>query len=327
MKIVVLHSAEASEPEPDPVAEQIPSALQASGHEVHCLAVHDRVESVIETLDRLQPDLVFNITEGFGGRSAMESNVAALLSLLGVRYTGTGPAGLLLAGNKGVAKKILSFHGLKTPEFATLSRGAVDWAGEIDFPVIVKPPLEDGSWGLHSNSVVRDLKELLVRLDEIHSEYGHPVLIEQFIEGREFYTGVLGNTQAEALPIVELDFSGFPEGMARIASWEAKWGDAGDASGPEFEGTKAVIAKDLGEELENRIREVCVDAFKALQLRDYGRVDLRMTEGGEIYILEVNPNCYLEQASEFAMAAAHAGLDYSALINRIIELAAARYAM
>jgi D-alanine-D-alanine ligase len=175
--------------------------------------------------------------------------------------------------------------------------------------------------------VARDLKELLTRLDEVHSEYGHPVLIEQFIEGREFYAGILGNNQAEALPIVELDFSGFPEGMARIASWEAKWGDAGDASGAEFEGTRAVIATGLGEELENRIREVCVDAFNALQLHDYGRVDMRITDQGEIYILEVNPNCYLEKASEFAMAAADAGLDYQALINRIVELAAARYAL
>jgi D-alanine-D-alanine ligase len=327
MKIVLLHTAEAAEPEPDPVIGQISGALHSAGHAVETLAVDDKVEPVLEAFRRIQPDLVFNIAESFGGRSALESNVAALLTLLGVRYTGSGPAGLLLAGDKGVAKKVLSFHGLKTPEFATLYRGTVDWAGNIDFPVIVKPPLEDGSLGLHSKSVVRDLKELLVRLDEVHSQYGHPVLIEQFIEGREFYVGVLGNSQADALPIVELDFSGFPDGVPRIASWEAKWGEEGNASGAEFAGTKSVIATDLGEELETRIRQVCVDAFHALQLRDYGRVDLRMTPNGDLYILEVNPNCYLEQGSEFAMAAAHGGLAYPALIGRIVELAAGRYAV
>jgi D-alanine-D-alanine ligase len=321
MKIALLYAEDLEE---DPVVGQLSEAIAAGGHEVQGVVARDRLEPLIEVLNQSAPDLVFNLAESFGGISSLDSNVAALLTLLGLRYTGSSPAGLLLAGDKALAKKVLSFHGLKTPEFATLHRGAVEWAGALQFPVIVKPPLEDASIGLHSRSVVYELKDLLVRLDEIHSEYKQPALIEQFIEGREFYVGVLGNAHPEALPIIELDFSGFPEGVPRIASWEAKWGDESGA-GAEFSGTRSVLARDVDEQLANEVRRVAVEAFQALRLRDYARIDMRVSASGEPFILEVNPNCYLERESEFARSAAEHGLDYNALTNRIIELAMGRY--
>ncbi|HEX5971089.1 MAG TPA: ATP-grasp domain-containing protein, partial [Gemmatimonadaceae bacterium] len=295
-------------------------------HRVRRVVVDTDIVPVIEALRSDPPELVINITESFGGKSAMESNVAALLNLLGLRYTGSSPAGLIMAGDKTLTKKVLSFHGIRTPEFATVYRGALDWAGDIAFPLIVKPPQEDASLGITSASVVHDLRDLFQRIDELQTEYQQPVLVEQFVEGREFYVGVLGNASARALPIIELDFTGFPADEPKIASWAAKWGDEGDARGAAYEGTRSVFPADVPAELERRIKDVAIEAFQALRLRDYGRIDLRVTAAEEIFVIEVNPNCYLERQGEFARAAEAAGLPHDELVGRIVELAQARYA-
>jgi D-alanine-D-alanine ligase len=325
VRVVVLHTADALEDPRDPVLDQMCSTLDSLGHHATLLAVGDRVQPIVAELEAVQPELVFNLAESFGGKSALESNVAALLNLLGLRYTGSSPAGLMLAGDKGLTKKVLSFHTIQTPEFATVYRGSLDWAGDLHFPVIVKPPQEDASLGITSASVVHDLRELFGRIDALQSEYQQPVLVEQYIEGREFYVGVLGNMHAEALPVIELDFSNFPEGVPRIASWEAKWGDDGRGSGEQFAGTRSIFPEQLDPELGSRMQRIAVEAFDALRLRDYARIDLRVSGDGEIYVIEVNPNCYLERESEFARAARQSGLEYAQLIARVMELALARY--
>jgi D-alanine-D-alanine ligase len=326
VKVVVLHTAEALEPPADAVLEQIPAALTAAGHTASLLAVGSDVEPVITGLRAEAPDLVFNLAESFGGKSALESNVAALLNLLGLRYTGSSPAGLLLAGDKTLTKKILRLHDIRTPEFATIYRGALDWAGDLAFPLIVKPPQEDASIGITSSSLVQDLKELFGKIDELQSEFQAPVLVEEFVDGREFYVGVLGNVSPEPLPAIELDFSALPAGRPRIASWDAKWGTDGQGAGEEFAGTKSVFPEGMAEDLVKRMQAIAVECFQALRLRDYARIDLRVTPSGDVYVIEVNPNCYLERESEFARAAERAGHSYDALISRIVDLAAARYA-
>jgi len=325
MKIALLHTKDALEPPIDPVIGQLESALIAGGHEFRKLVVDNTVQPLVTSLNNDRPDLVFNIAESFAGRSALESNVAALLNLLSLRYTGSSPAGLILAGDKTLTKKILTFHGILTAKFATVFRGAVDWAGEIEFPLIVKPPQEDASLGISQKSIVNDVRELLETMSSLQEEFQGPVLAEEFIDGREFYVGVLGNSDVKALPIMEMDFTGYPEGRPKIASWEAKWGDHGDEKGAEFEGTKSIFPTNVSEELAGRMQKVAVDAFQALRLRDYARVDLRVNAKEEIYVIEVNPNCYLEQTAEFASAAAKEGIDYNTLVNRIVELANARY--
>lgn len=326
MKVVLLHTAEALEPPPDPVLDQIRGVLTTSGHTVSLVAVASDVEPVVRDLRAAAPDLVFNLAESFGGKSALESNVAALLNLLGLHYTGSSPAGLLLAGDKSLTKKILRLHAIRTPEFSTLYRGALDWAGDLSFPLIVKPPQEDASIGITSSSVVQDLKELFGKIDELQAEFQGPVLVEEFVDGREFYVGVLGNATPEPLPVIELDFSAMPAGRPRIASWEAKWGSDGQGAGEEFAGTKSVFPEGIGEDLVKRMQSVAVECFQALRLRDYARIDLRVTANGDVYVIEVNPNCYLERESEFARAAERSGLSYDALIARILDLASARYA-
>jgi D-alanine-D-alanine ligase len=206
----------------------------------------------------------------------------------------------------------------------------LDHAGDLSFPLIVKPPQEDASLGITSKSVVRDVKELLGTMDALQREFQSPVMVEEFVDGREFYVGVLGNASPTALPVIELDFSAFPADRPKIASWEAKWGEGGtgaaNETGEEFAGTKSVFPTDLSPELAARMQEVAVQAFQALRLRDYGRVDLRVTPDERIYVIEVNPNCYLEQTGEFARAAERAGIAHEALLARIMELALARYA-
>jgi len=307
------------------VLDDIETALKAGDHTCTRVVVDDKVEPLVKALTDAGPDIVFNLAESFGGRSALESNVAALLNLLGLRYTGSSPAGLILAGDKTLTKKVLTFHGILTARFATVFRGAVDWAGDIGFPLILKPPQEDASLGITQKSIVNDVQELLQTISSLQTEYQGPVLAEEFIDGREFYVGVLGNSDAKALPVMELDFSGYPEGIPKIASWEAKWGDEGDEKGAEFEGTKSIFPTDLSDELTERMQKVALDAFNALRLRDYARVDLRVNAKEEIYVIEVNPNCYLEKKAEFASAAGKSGIEYPALIERILELANARY--
>jgi len=326
MKIVLLHTKDAVDGEEDPVLGQIEGALHTGAHETRRVMVDSVVEPLVSALTSERPDLVINLAESFAGKSALESNIAALLNLLDLRYTGSSPAGLLVAGDKTLSKKVLLFHGIKTPQFVTVYRGMVDWAGDVSFPLIVKPPQEDASLGITQRSIVHDVKELLERIADLQSEYQQPALAEQYVEGREFYVGVLGNANARALPVIELDFSRFPSDRPRIASWAAKWGDEGDAKGAEFEGTESIFPDNLPDEWRERMQKAAVEAFHALRLRDYARVDMRVTAAGEVYVIEVNPNCYLEAKSEFARAAERDGLSYDALIAQIVELASARYA-
>ena len=329
MNVVVLHGADAAEAPEDPVLAQIESALTSLGHVAARVSVAADVEQLVLALKATPPDLVFNLAESFDGRSALESNVAALLNLIGLRYTGSSPAALLMAGDKSLTKKVLSFHKILTPQFATVYRGALDHVGDLAFPLIVKPPQEDASLGITSKSVVRDVRELLGTMDALQREFQAPVLVEEFIDGREFYVGIIGNVTPVALPVMELDFSAFPPDRPKVASWEAKWGEggSGDASesGAEFAGTRSVFPTDVAPELLARMQAVAIESFNALRLRDYGRVDLRVTAAGEIYVIEVNPNCYLEQSGEFSRAAAESGLAHDALIARIVELAQGRY--
>jgi D-alanine-D-alanine ligase len=329
MKVVLLHGVDAAGPREDPVLGQIEETLRALAHEPVRVSVAAEVEPVIAALRAADPAIVFNLAESFDGKSALESNVAALLNLIGLRYTGSSPAGLLMAGDKSLTKMVLGFQKIRTPEFATIFRGALGHAGELKFPLIVKPPQEDASLGITSKSVVRDVRELLGTMDALQRQFQSPVLVEEFVDGREFYVGVLGNVNPQGLPVIELDFSAFPADRPKVASYEAKWGEGGTGgtaeTGAEFAGTKSVFPTDLPPELAARMQVAAVNAFNALRLRDYARVDLRVTSAEEIYVIEVNPNCYLERGGEFARAAAEAGIAHDALVARILELAQGRY--
>ena len=323
MKITVLtylDSEDENSKEYDPVVPQVARTLRRLGHRVSILGVHGDVKRLIAGLSRRKPDLVFNLMEMFGENVFGDIPVTGLLELLGVRYTGSGPGELYLSQDKGLTKKLLAFEDILYPRYAVFSRqAAFETGGNLRMPLFVKPLRSDASLGIGGKSLVHDAVALMERVAAIHKELEDSALAEEYIDGREFYVGVLGNAQPKALPPVEVDFTGFPEGVPKVMDSKAKW----DEGSKEYKGTKSIIAI-LPDELRARLQKVAVDAYRALRVRDYGRVDLRLTETGEIYVLEVNASCYLEKASEFAMAALASGLDYPRLIERIVNLASER---
>jgi D-alanine-D-alanine ligase len=324
LKITVLtylDSEDENSKEYDEVVPQVARTLRRLGHRVSILGVHGDVNRLIAGLKRRRPDLVFNLMEMFGDNVFGDIPVTGLLDLLGLRYTGSGPGELYLSQDKGLTKKLLAFEEILYPRFAVFSRDtAFETGGNLRMPLFVKPLRSDASLGIGGKSLVHDAVALMERVTAIRKELNDSALAEEFIDGREFYVGVLGNIQAKALPPVEIDFTGFPDGVPKVMDSKAKW----DERSKEYKGTKSVLAQ-LPDELRARLQKVAVDAYRALRVRDYGRVDIRLTDTGEIYVLEVNASCYLEKASEFAMSAAAAGLDYPRLIEQIVNLALERY--
>ena len=324
MKITVLtylDSENENSKDYDPVVPQVARTLRRLGHRVSVLGVHGDVKRLIAGLSRRKPDLVFNLMEMFGDNVFGDIPVTGLLELLGVRYTGSGPGELYLSQDKGLTKKLLAFEDILYPRYAIFSRqAAFETGGNLRMPLFVKPLRSDASLGIGGKSLVHDAAALMERVAAIHKELEDSALAEEYIDGREFYVGVLGNGQLKALPPIEVDFTGFPEGVPKVMDSKAKW----DERSKEYKGTKSVIAT-LPDELRARLQKVAVDAYRALRVKDYGRVDLRLTDTGEIYVLEVNASCYLEKSSEFAMAALASGLDYPRLIERVVNLASERF--
>jgi D-alanine-D-alanine ligase len=322
MKITVLtHLEKEGSEKIDPVVRQVADALTLGGHEARVLGVHGDVEKLVRGLREPAPDLVFNLMETFGKSQLGAVGVVGMLDLIGVPYVGGGPGEFYLQEDKGLTKKLLAFDGIKYPDFAVFGRSAdLETGGNMRMPLIVKPLRMDASIGIDAKALVTNSTEMMERVALIHKKIKDAALVEEYIDGREFYVGVIGNQSPTAFPPIEIDFSGLPEGAPRILDHRAKW----VRSSVEYKGTKAVLA-DVPEELLARLLRVSLDAYRALRVRDYGRIDMRLTAAGEIYVIEVNASCYLEKSGEFAMAAAAAGLDYTALVNRIVELALERY--
>src|SRR6202041_3736707 len=262
--------------------EEIFEALEKLGHEPSYHVLDGRSQSLF-ALAKCGADLIFNLTESYAGDDTKEMHVTAFLDMLEIPYTGAGPHANMLAQDKSIAKKMFAFYGIQSPYFATAYRGTIDHAHDIAFPVMVKPPSEDGSIGIDAAAVVTSVKELMERVDYIQTEFDSPALIEEYIEGREIYASILGSYEnAQALPLVEIDLSKLPKGMPRIASQEVKFEKDTDA----YKLTKSVIAEDLDEETVTRLSDIAVKAYRAVKLRDYGRIDMRVSSEGEVYVIE-----------------------------------------
>jgi D-alanine-D-alanine ligase len=301
------------------VEEEVSEALTKLGHESVLYELDGTPKSLL-ALARLDCDLIFNLTESFADDDTADFKIAAFLDLFGKKYTGSGTHGLMLAQDKAIAKKIFAFHGIHTPVFAKSFSGRLDFSHDLHFPVIVKPAREDGSIGIEFSAVVSSIRELMERIDWLHAHFDSPVLIEEYIDGREMYVGVLGNDKPEPLPVVELDLSKLPDGTPRIAAAEVKWGKGTRA----YRDTKSMVATDLPEETVHALQQTAIAAYQALELRDYGRVDMRLQANGRVNVIEVNPNPWLSSRAELAMAARKSGRSYPQLVEEIVELAMAR---
>jgi D-alanine-D-alanine ligase len=322
MDITILAYLEPGDEKPDIVVEQVAAGLEASGHKTSVLTLRHDVTEIVDGLKKRKPNLVFNLVESFGDDIlGGQMGVAGLLDLLELPYTGGGPGEIFLQEDKALSKKLLAFEAIPYPDFATFAPNAdFETGGNLRMPLFVKPLRMDASIGIDERSLVRNTQQLMERVLYIHKTFGDAALAEEYVEGREFYVGVMGNQELTAFPPLEMDFSGLSTGAVRIMDNEAKF----DTTSERFHGTQIVLP-DLEPELKARLQKVSLEAYRALRVRDYGRIDLRLKETGEVFVIEVNASCYLEQSSEFASAAAAYGIAYPELLNRIAELAIERF--
>jgi D-alanine-D-alanine ligase len=322
MDITVLAYLEPDEKEPDVVVQQVAAGLAEGGHKTSILTIRHDVNELIQGLKARKPQLVFNLVESFGDDIlGGVIGVTGLLDLLQIPYTGGGPGEIFLQEDKALTKKLLAFEGIRYPDFATFAVDAnFETGGNLRMPLFVKPLRMDASIGIDEKSLVRNTQQMMERVLYIQRTFGDAALAEEYIEGREFYVGVMGNEELTAFPPIEMDFSGLKEGSLKVMDNEAKFDEKSDR----YHGTQAVIAT-IDAELKAKLQKASIDAYRALRVCDYGRVDLRLTEAGEVYVIEVNANCYLEQHSEFATAAAALGIAYPQVVTGIAELAIERW--
>jgi D-alanine-D-alanine ligase len=330
LKIQVLVDA-ATIPDEDPefrdaageatTERHVVNALRRLGHDVSIVRAGSSVPDLVASLQADRGDLVFNLTEVFRDSRRLDKNIAALLEMLGMPFTGTGAAGLMLCRDKGLCKQLLGLHRIRVPGFVRLAPGRrTPIPRTLRFPVVVKPVFTDGSEGISNASLVTDAASLLERARFVHERWKQAAIAEEYIEGRELYVSVIGNRRLVVLPPRELFFKA-PDGNGPVlATYRVKWDEQYQERWRIKFGNARLDGADLA-----RIARVCRKACRVLQVRDFGRVDLRLTPDGHIVVLEVNPNPDLAYGDEVAEAAERAGIRYDALVARVLRHAMRRY--
>lgn len=300
--------------------EAIRASLCELGYNPLVIEVWDDVAGLLATLTKRKLSFVFNLCESLQGDSTLEMCVPSMLEMLRIPYTGSAPLTLGLALHKGRAREILHYHRVPYPRFAVLSEVPKEKPRGIPFPMIVKPSREDGSAGITKDSVVRGFAQLKAQVDHILRNYEQPALVEEYIDGREFNVAVLGDAEPVAMPVSEIDFSTLDPSLPPIVSYDAKW----NINSAYYRGTVPKCPAELEPAVEERVRRTALTAYRALGVRDYGRVDIRLSAEGIPYVLEVNPNPDISPKAGLARAAGVAGMNYSQLIERIVAFALAR---
>jgi len=295
--------------------------LRELGHNVSIIGLADDITIIVTKLSEHKPDIVFNLTEQLGGDRSMDMNIAAMLEMLKIPYTGSGPAGLMLSRDKRLCKELLTQHRIRVPGFVSIAQNQkVRIPKSLNYPLVVKPAFEDSSEGISNASLVSSETALIERVKFVHDGWQQPVIVEEYIEGREFYVGVIGNKRLTALPIRECIFdSENPEGP-QLATYRVKW----NRKYREKWNIRFDFAE-LDEPIIKKIERICKRVYRLLRMRDYGRIDLRLTPDNKLVVLETNPNADIAYGEEVAEAAEKAGITYEKLIDRIIHLALRRY--
>jgi D-alanine-D-alanine ligase len=290
--------------------------LRERGHEVRVLGVHDDLAGIRPSAGFFEPHIVFNLMEAFAGVTTFDQNVVSYLELLRLRYTGCNPRGLILARDKALSKKLLAYHRIPVPDFTVVRYGRKPvLSKKMHFPLIVKSLFFEASTGISQASVVENAEQLARRVQFIHESLGTAAIVEQFIDGRELYVGVLGNERLEVCPVWEMSFAQMPENRWRIATERVKW----STQYQKKHGIMTNAAK-LDTAATDGIQRIAKRAYRALDLNGYARIDLRMDDEGRAYVLEANPNPNLAYGEDFAESAEVAGTSYEELLERIIAL-------
>lgn len=291
--------------------------LRRLGHEVLPLGVYDDLGPIREALRDFQPSITFMMLEEFHGVVTYDFAVISYLELMQQPYTGCNPRGLLLTKDKALSKKVLAFHRIPSPRFAVFPFGRiVHRPKKLSFPLFVKSVVEDASFGIAQASIVYTDEALSERVSFVHEKTGDDAIAEQYIEGRELYVGVIGNTRLKTFPAWEMSFGNMPEDVARIATSRVKW----DRKYQQKHSITTHAATDLDDATQAKISKVCKRVYRALSMSGYGRMDLRMKESGEIYVIEANANPNIEYGEDFAESAESVGVSYEALLQRILNL-------
>jgi D-alanine-D-alanine ligase len=297
----------------------VASTLRKAGHEVRCLGISDSLEELRSVITEWKPEIVFNLLEEFDGIVTYDQHVVAFLELLRQPYTGCNPRGLLLARDKPLCKQLLSFHRIPSPQFAVFRRGIkLRLPRKIKYPLFVKSTTEDASLGISQASIVTDKSQLKQRIEFVHDQVQSDALVEEYIEGRELYVGVMGNDRLTRLPIWEMVFGSVADSGAGIATRRVKW----DKKYQKRHGITTSEAKDLSPAVVARLDKLSRRIYRCLGLSGCARLDYRMTADGQIYVLEANPNPNLAADEDFAQSALAAGVSYPELMEKLLTLGA-----
>ncbi len=299
----------------------IAEALSKNGCEVTKIEAD---EEAYNKLQNLRPDIVFNIAEGLRGESR-ESQIPAMLEMLGIPYTGSGPLTLAIALDKALTHQLLSVNSIPSPNFQVFLTPNQKKCRKLQFPLVVKPLAEGSSKGIRNKSLVKDERSLREQVSWVIDTYKQPAIVEEFIPGREFTVGLIGNEKPTVLPIVEILLEKLPSKASPLYSYEAKW--IWDV--PEKPLDIFRCPAEISTELEKEIKQIAAKTFKVLNCRDLCRIDIRVDRAGKPRILEVNPLPGLipdpDAHSCLPEAANAAGFTYEQLICTILWHALKRY--
>jgi D-alanine-D-alanine ligase len=291
--------------------------LREMGHEVRVLGLNDELGSIRPTVGLFKPHIVFNLMEAFAGVTTFDQNVVSYIELLRLAYTGCNPRGLMLARDKALSKKLLAYHRIPVPDFTVVRRGRrTQLSKKLRFPLIVKSLFFEASTGISQASVVENEEQLERRVQFVHESLGSAAIVEQFIDGRELYVGVVGNQRLDVFPVWEMSFDKMPDNRWHIATERVKWST-------QYQKRHGIMtdAATLAADVTERIQRIAKRTYRSLDLSGYARVDLRMDdETGRVYVIEANPNPNLAYGEDFAESAEVSGVSYERLLERILAL-------
>jgi len=291
--------------------------LRRAGHEVRALGLGDNLSDLRTAITDWKPDVAFNLLEEFQGIVTYDQYVVAFLELMKQPYTGCNPRGMMISRDKVLSKQILAYHRIPTPGFAVFRKGRrYRLPRKLKFPLFVKSATEDASLGISQASVVHDAEKLKERIEFIHTQINSDALVEEYIEGRELYVGVLGNERLRTFPVWEMDFGTLPDVMAGIATRKVKW----DRNYQEKHGISTDEAQALPDGVPAYLDKLSKRIYRALHMSGYARMDFRMRPDGSVFVLEANANPNISDYEDFSESAKATGVAYPRLLEQIIRL-------
>ena len=297
--------------------QAITTALEKEGFSVTAVNLENSLDKLESILKHNPPHVIFNLVEFFHDSHMLEFAVAGMYDLYDVAYTGCTPFTLNMCVRKGMAKQLLLANGVLTPRFHLLQEPKINKRHGLKYPLIVKPAREDASSGVDKDSVVYTYDDLKALLEKVFAEYQPPILVEEYIEGRELHVSILGNDPPRMLPVIEFDFSKLPDDYPNIITYDAKWNPLNEV----FHRISSVCPAKLTKIQLKKIEQACIKAYQIMECRDYARLDVRLGKHNKVYVLEVNPNPDLTEGVSYMESAEKAGMTFSETLGRIIDYA------